>query len=151
MLSLLVFAEIDRVPYRHERRSCWPGVSCSQTNRSHSGQILAPAGISRVVADAPRPVRHKFEDGTGTAGQGVADMTELVRYEAGSEVATVTLDSPHNRNALSAQLVAELPARRGEAGADGGVRAIVLPHTGRVFGRGPARPAAAPGSLGGSG
>jgi enoyl-CoA hydratase/carnithine racemase len=45
-------------------------------------------------------------------------VTELVRYEAGSEVATVTLDSPHNRNALSAQLVAEVSDRLSEAGAD---------------------------------
>ena len=60
-------------------------------------------------------------------------MTELVRYEAGDEVATVTLDSPQNRNALSAQLVAELTARLGEAGADRAVRAVVLTHTGRVF------------------
>ena len=59
MLSVLLFAEIDRVRYRHESCSCWPGVSCSQTNRSHSGRILAPAGISRVVAGAPRSVRYK--------------------------------------------------------------------------------------------
>ena len=60
-------------------------------------------------------------------------MSDLVRYEAGGELATVTLDSPHNRNALSAQLVAELSARLREAGADQGVRAVVLTHTGRVF------------------
>lgn len=60
-------------------------------------------------------------------------MTELVRYEAGEQVATVTLDSPHNRNALSAQLVTELSARLSEAGADERVRAVVLTHTGRVF------------------
>src|SRR3984957_14119301 len=60
-------------------------------------------------------------------------MSELVRYEAGDEVATVTLDSPHNRNALSAQLEAEVTARLGEAGADRAVAAVVLPHTGRVF------------------
>ena len=60
-------------------------------------------------------------------------MSELVRYEAGEELATITLDSPHNRNALSAQLVDELSARLREAGADQGVRAVVLTHTGRVF------------------
>ena len=58
-------------------------------------------------------------------------MSGLVRYEAGVGVATVTLDSPHNRNALSAQLVAELTDRLGEAGADRDVRAVVLSHTGR--------------------
>ena len=75
-------------------------------------------------------------------------MSGLVRYEVVDQVATVTLDSPHNRNALSAELVAELLARLGEAGADRVVRAVVLTHTGRVFssgadlaaaGRGPRR------------
>lgn len=78
-------------------------------------------------------------------------MTELVRYEAGDGMATVTLDSPHNRNALSAQLVAELTARLGEAGADRAVRAVVLTHTGRVFCSGADLAAAGTGSLGGSG
>ena len=78
-------------------------------------------------------------------------MSELVRYEAGDEVATVTLDSPHNRNALSAQLVAEVSARLSEAGADRAVRAVVLTHTGRVFCSGADLAAAGTGSLGGSG
>jgi enoyl-CoA hydratase len=78
-------------------------------------------------------------------------MSGLVRYEADGEVATVTLDSPHNRNALSAQLVAELTARLGEAGADRGVRAVVLTHTGRVFCSGADLAAAGTGSLGDAG
>jgi enoyl-CoA hydratase len=60
-------------------------------------------------------------------------MTELVRYGVGGDVATVTLDSPANRNALSAQLVGELSARLAEAGEDPAARAVVLTHTGRVF------------------
>ena len=78
-------------------------------------------------------------------------MSELVRYEVGGEVATVTLDSPHNRNALSAQLVTELSARLSEAGADRGVRAVVLTHTGRVFCSGADLAAAGTGSLGETG
>src|SRR3984957_10442177 len=78
-------------------------------------------------------------------------MSELVRYEAGDEVATVTLDSPHNRNALSAQLVAEVSARLSEAGADRAVRAVVLTHTGRVFCSGADLAAAGTGSLGDTG
>jgi enoyl-CoA hydratase len=79
-------------------------------------------------------------------------VSGLVRYEAGAEVATVTLDSPHNRNALSAQLVQELTARLDEAGADPEVRAVVLTHTGRVFSSGADLAAAAgTGSLGGAG
>ena len=78
-------------------------------------------------------------------------MSGLVRYEAGEEVATVTLDSPQNRNALSAELVAELTARLSEAGADPGVRAVVLTHTGRVFSSGADLAAAGTGSIGDAG
>ncbi len=78
-------------------------------------------------------------------------MTELVRYQVDGEVATVTLDSPRNRNALSAQLVAELSARLSEAGADRRVRAVVLTHTGRVFCSGADLAAAGSGSLGDAG
>jgi enoyl-CoA hydratase len=80
-------------------------------------------------------------------------VTELVRYEADGAVATVTLDSPHNRNALSEQLVGELAARLRDAGTDPAVRAVVLTHTGRVFCSGADLAAAAegPGKLGTAG
>lgn len=59
-------------------------------------------------------------------------MGELVRISVADEVATITLDSPHNRNALSRQLVAELAQCLDEAeSAD--VRAIVLGHEGPAF------------------
>ncbi|MFF4010992.1 enoyl-CoA hydratase family protein [Streptomyces sp. NPDC001717] len=48
-------------------------------------------------------------------------------------VATLTLDSPANRNALSADLVAALRAALADAGADPAVRAVVLTHTGTTF------------------
>ncbi|MFE1415373.1 enoyl-CoA hydratase family protein [Streptomyces sp. NPDC058746] len=48
-------------------------------------------------------------------------------------VATITLDSPANRNALSADLVAALRAALADAGADPAVRAVVLTHTGTTF------------------
>lgn len=35
-------------------------------------------------------------------------MSELVHYEADGAVARLTLDSPHNRNALSTALVTQL-------------------------------------------
>jgi enoyl-CoA hydratase len=57
----------------------------------------------------------------------------LVQYTVERVIATVTLDSPHNRNALSAQLVGELAAHLDAAAADAGVRAIVLTHTGSTF------------------
>ena len=58
---------------------------------------------------------------------------EFVHYQAGGGVGTITLDSPHNRNALSAQLRRELTARLDTALADDTVRVIVLDHTGPVF------------------
>ncbi|MEV0356525.1 enoyl-CoA hydratase family protein [Nocardia sp. NPDC050697] len=57
----------------------------------------------------------------------------LVRYEVGDGFATLTLDSPHNRNALSSRLVAELLAGLDAAAADDAVRGIVLTHTGTTF------------------
>lgn len=58
---------------------------------------------------------------------------ELVRYSLERAIATVTLDSPHNRNALSTQLVGELTAHLERAAADEDVRAVVLTHSGTVF------------------
>lgn len=58
---------------------------------------------------------------------------ELVHLDVADGVGTITLDSPANRNALSAQLRAELRSRLEQAIADSGVRVIVLTHTGPVF------------------
>ncbi|MGH3761384.1 enoyl-CoA hydratase-related protein [Actinophytocola sp.] len=60
-------------------------------------------------------------------------MAELVHYRTESGVATITLDSPHNRNALSAQLRRELRDHLTTAAGDDAVRVIVLDHTGSVF------------------
>ncbi|OLF08772.1 enoyl-CoA hydratase [Actinophytocola xinjiangensis] len=60
-------------------------------------------------------------------------MAELVHYTTDRGVATITLDSPHNRNALSAQLRRELRDHLGAAAGDDAVRVIVLDHTGPVF------------------
>jgi len=57
----------------------------------------------------------------------------LVGYDARLGVATVTLDSPANRNALSMALVAELLDTLRAALADDAIRVIVLSHTGPVF------------------
>ena len=59
---------------------------------------------------------------------------ELVHYDVGGEgVATITLDSPHNRNALSRQLVSELLERLERAEADPACRVVLLRSSGRVF------------------
>ncbi|MBO0917130.1 enoyl-CoA hydratase family protein [Streptomyces laculatispora] len=48
-------------------------------------------------------------------------------------ITTLTLDSPANRNALSARLVGELSAALAACAADDTVRAVVLTHTGNTF------------------
>lgn len=58
---------------------------------------------------------------------------ELVHLDVADGVATVTLDSPANRNALSAQLRQELLDRLGAALSDDRVRVVVLTHNGAVF------------------
>jgi methylglutaconyl-CoA hydratase len=60
-------------------------------------------------------------------------VTELVHLDVAAGRATVTLDSPSNRNALSAQLRRELRGHLDTALADDAVRVIVLTHTGTVF------------------
>ncbi|MGW4088488.1 enoyl-CoA hydratase family protein [Nocardia sp. NPDC004750] len=63
-------------------------------------------------------------------------MTEtapFVRYEVSGGVATLTFDSPHNRNALSSKLVAELLRGLDDAADDEKVRVVVLAHTGTTF------------------
>ncbi len=58
---------------------------------------------------------------------------ELVHLDTADGVATITLDSPANRNALSAQLRRELLAQLDAALADDAVRVIVATHTGTAF------------------
>lgn len=61
-----------------------------------------------------------------------AEQDELVRLELDDGVATITLDSPQNRNALSRRLVAEL-ADRVDRAETASARAIVLRHEGPAF------------------
>ena len=58
---------------------------------------------------------------------------EFVRLSVSSGVATVTLDSPHNRNALSSTLLAQLEGHLDTAIADDGARLVVLTGAGPVF------------------
>ena len=59
-------------------------------------------------------------------------MSELVHYEVGDGVGTITLDSPHNRNALSRQLVRELLERLDRAAGDES-KVVVIRSADRVF------------------
>ncbi len=58
---------------------------------------------------------------------------ELVHLEVADAVATITLDSEHNRNALSRQLVTELGEHLATADTDESVRAVLVRSAGRVF------------------
>lgn len=60
-------------------------------------------------------------------------MPELVQYDVVDQVATLTLDSQHNRNALSRQLVAELSEGLGRAEADDTAKVVELRAEGRTF------------------
>jgi len=77
-------------------------------------------------------------------------MNSLVRCDQAGQVATITLDSPANRIALSSGLLTELHETLAGALADPVVRVIVLTGTGPVFCSGAdlkesrQRPAAAP-------
>jgi enoyl-CoA hydratase len=57
----------------------------------------------------------------------------LVQYSVDRAIARIALDSPRNRNALSAALVGELSDALAEAAADDAVRAVELTHTGTTF------------------
>ncbi|MGH3696537.1 MAG: enoyl-CoA hydratase-related protein [Pseudonocardiaceae bacterium] len=60
-------------------------------------------------------------------------MTDEVHLAVQSGIATITLDSPANRNALSAPLRAQLLDALERTADDDAVRVVVLGHTGPVF------------------
>ncbi len=60
-------------------------------------------------------------------------MSDVVRYEASSGVATLTMDQPDTRNALTPELLEGLGEGLDTALADGSVRAVVLTNRGPAF------------------
>ncbi|WP_419995915.1 enoyl-CoA hydratase family protein [Streptomyces boninensis] len=60
-------------------------------------------------------------------------MEPLVKSKTKDGITTLTLDSPHNRNALSAQLLRELHEALSAAEHDDAVRAVVLTHAAETF------------------
>jgi methylglutaconyl-CoA hydratase len=63
----------------------------------------------------------------------MSENPPLVRTATDRGVATLTLDSPPNRNALSTPLMTQLRAALADAIADPAVRVVRLDHTGPVF------------------
>ena len=60
-------------------------------------------------------------------------MDTLVEYAVDGQFARLTLNSPHNRNALSSTLVGQLHQGLRDAADDPAVRVVVLGHTGNTF------------------
>ena len=56
-----------------------------------------------------------------------------IAYRAEQAVATITLDDPKRRNALSTGLIAEFRKALARAVADPGIRVVVIDHAGPVF------------------
>ncbi|MCD0447140.1 enoyl-CoA hydratase-related protein [Glycomyces sp. A-F 0318] len=57
----------------------------------------------------------------------------LIRYRPALNVASITLDAPQRRNALSTRMIGELREALAKAVADPEVRVVVIGHTGPVF------------------
>ncbi|MEU4893623.1 enoyl-CoA hydratase family protein [Streptomyces sp. NPDC044780] len=72
-------------------------------------------------------------DGPSAGAPVSAAPAPLVRAAFERGITTLTLDSPHNRNALSTRLVGELREALAAAGRDDRVRAVLLTHTGTTF------------------
>jgi enoyl-CoA hydratase/carnithine racemase len=87
------------------------------------------------VENHPPPRRPPQPEGLPLRPVTVLDgaMTELVHLDVADGVATITLDSPQNKNALSQQLTGELLEQLEAAGADELVRAIVIRSALDVF------------------
>ena len=64
-------------------------------------------------------------------------MSEHLHYDVDGGVATITIDRPDRRNAMTRAMVQALLAAVERAGADDEVRAVILPGTGGVFCAGP--------------
>ena len=62
-----------------------------------------------------------------------ASEPHLVSFATRGGAAHITLDSPHNRNAISTALVTQLHAALERAAADDAARVVVLGHTGGTF------------------
>ncbi len=73
------------------------------------------------------------DSGTPNAAAAPATRQELVRLHVAGGVATITLDSPGNRNALSAAVRAQLRDALDAVAADDSARVVVLTHVGPVF------------------
>ena len=63
----------------------------------------------------------------------MASNDALIKYLPARNVAAITLDAPHRRNALSLDMIARLREALADAVSDDAVRIVRLDHTGPVF------------------
>ena len=87
----------------------------------------------RAVSHREAPTNGEDEQHVTEAAEHPENTAPLVRTSYRRGITTLTLDSPHNRNALSARLVGELYAALERAAADTETRALLLTHTGNTF------------------
>ncbi|SCF72665.1 enoyl-CoA hydratase [Streptomyces sp. MnatMP-M27] len=110
-------------PLADGRKTDVPATGDSATGGPTAGGSLSGGSAGRLPIGEPA---------TGGSSTFRAPLP-LVRATFARGIATLTLDSPHNRNALSARLVAELREALAAAGRDDRVRAVLLTHTGTTF------------------
>ena len=80
----------------------------------------------------PGPAKVVLMDTSPSTDPSSAEAPLVLRHDA-DRIATLTLDSPENRNALSSRLVGELAGHLRDIEADDTVRAVVLTHTSNTF------------------
>ena len=123
---------VDRVK-RHGHRLLPRGYAATPHLADTALKVEGPAAtawmeIAQAFAGPPGQGR---EAGGVRGGETVSD--ELVHLEIANGVATVTLDSTENRNALSKRLLADLERLMDAAIADPRSRIVVLTGAGTVF------------------
>jgi methylglutaconyl-CoA hydratase len=86
-----------------------------------------------ILKDPPEgPWKILQDHGIANEGEGVTE-DQAVRYAVSGGVATLTMDQPHNRNAMTPALLGGLADGLAAALAEKAVGAVVLTHTGPAF------------------
>src|SRR5260370_27416139 len=87
--------------------------------------------VAAMITNVSRPGAGGRADGDGRRTAGGED--EAVRYAVTEAVATLTMDQPHNRNALTPALMSGLSQGLETALADEAVGVVVLTNSGPAF------------------
>ena len=86
--------------------------------------------MTMLVASSEDAEKSKM---TSKTQHSAPDNYTTLRYEKDRAVATITLDRPDKRNAISSAMIAELLASLNAAEGDPAVRAVILTGAGRAF------------------